>query len=211
MPMVEAFVAVPFAIAVRCGDWDDLISAQEPAAQTPTLKAFWLYGRGIALANHGKAVEAEDLEKQLAKLEQATSPDDLYMPPVENHTRQIFHIAHDVLAARIAAGKGDKAAATKLLRDAVATQDQLLYDEPQDWYYPVRETLGGMLLRENDLKGAEEVFRKDLEQNPRNPRSLFGLAETLTRQHRDYEASWIKQQLQSAWQGADVELKSEDL
>jgi hypothetical protein len=32
--------------------------------------------------------------------------------------------------------------------------------------------------------GAEEVFRKDLEFNPRNPRSLFGLHEPFMRQNR---------------------------
>jgi len=211
MPMVEPFVAMPFAISVRCKQWDDAMAASEPAAQTPTLKAFWLYSRGIALAVHGKTGEATVLEQQLAAIEKATSHDDLYMPPVENHTWQIYQIADDVLGARIAAAKGDKPGAIELLRDAVATQDKLLYDEPQDWYYPVRESLGGMLLQAGDAKVAEQVFRDDLEKNPRNPRSLFGLAEALTRQHRDYEASWVKQQLQSAWQGADVELKVEDL
>jgi cytochrome c-type biogenesis protein CcmH/NrfG len=98
-----------------------------------------------------------------------------------------------------------------LLRDAVANQDQLLYNEPADWYFPVRESLGGMLLRSGDAKAAEQVFRDDLKQNPRNPRSLFGLSEALTRQHRDYDASWVKQQFENAWQGADVTLKVEDL
>jgi Flp pilus assembly protein TadD len=68
-----------------------------------------------------------------------------------------------------------------------------------------------MLLQTGDLKGAEQVFRDDLDKNPRNPRSLFGLAEALMRQKRDYEASWVKQQFQTAWQGADIELKVEDL
>jgi tetratricopeptide (TPR) repeat protein len=211
MPMVEPFLAIPFAIAVRCGRWDDMLSASEPDGHALALKAFWLYGRGLALVARGKASEAEALEKRLAAIEKATSHEDVFMPPVENHTWQILHIADDVLSARVVSAKGDIAAATRLLRDAVDTQDQLLYDEPSDWYYPVRESLGGMLLRSNDLKGAEEVFRKDLEQNPRNPRSLFGLKETLIRQHRDYEASWVKQQLESAWRGADVELKVEDL
>ena len=53
--------------------------------------------------------------------------------------------------------------------------------------------------------------RDDLERNPRNPRSLFGLAEALTRQKRDYDASWVRQQFETAWQGADVTLKVEDL
>ena len=211
MPMVEPFVAVRLAVAVRCGRWDDLLAISEPAGQTPVLKVFWLYSHGIALVARGKTAEAEALEKQIVAIEKATSRDDLFMPPVENRSWQIFHIADDVLAARIAAARGDKLHAIERLRDAVATQDQLLYDEPVDWYYPVRESLGGMLLQSGDAKAAEQVFRDDLEQNPRNPRSLFGLAEALTRQNRDYDASWVKQQFQSAWQGADVGVKVEDL
>ena len=100
-----------------------------------------------------KPTKLNALAKQLAAMEKATPRDDIFMPPVENHSWQIYHIAGDVLAARIAASKGDKAAAISLLRDAVANQDQLLYDEPADWYYPVRETLGGMLLQTGDAKG----------------------------------------------------------
>src|SRR5580704_2590663 len=184
---------------------------RELAAQTPVLKAFWLYSRGMALAAKGNTSEAEGLQKQLTAIEKATPREDLFMPPVENHTWQILHIAGDVLAARIAAARGEKSAAIDLLRDAVATQDHLLYDEPADWYYPVRESLGGMLLQTGDAKAAEQTFREDLNQNPRNPRSLFGLEQALRRQNRDYDASWVKQQFDSAWQGADVQLKVEDL
>jgi tetratricopeptide (TPR) repeat protein len=211
MPMVEPFLAYPLAMAVRCGRWDDLLAREEPSAQTKVIRAFWLYGRGIALAARGKSAEAEKLEKELADLEKATSHDEIFMPPVENHSWQIFHIADAVLSARIAATKGDRAAAIRFLKEAVATQDQLLYDEPADWYYPVRESLGGMLLQAGDAKSAEQVFRDDLAKNPRNPRSLFGLAQALTRQQRAYEASWVEQQLQAAWQGSDVELRIEDL
>ena len=86
MPMVEPFVAMPFAISVRCGNWNDVLAASEPPAQTPTLKVFWLYSRGVAMAVHGKTDEAVALEQKLATIEEATSRDDLYMPPVENHT-----------------------------------------------------------------------------------------------------------------------------
>ncbi|MGC1422725.1 MAG: tetratricopeptide repeat protein [Terracidiphilus sp.] len=91
------------------------------------------------------------------------------------------------------------------------TRISCFYDEPADWYYPVRESLGGMMLQTGDAKGAEQVFREDLQQNPRNPRSLFGLAEALTLQNRNYDASRVKQQFGTAWQGADASLKVEDL
>lgn len=211
MPMLEAFVAVRLSMAVRCQHWDDLLAMSQPVSQTPVLKGLWLYSRGMALAARGKTAEAAELETQLEGIEKATPRDEIFMPPVENRSWQIFHIAYEVLAARIATAKGDKPAAIRLLRDAVSAQDRLLYDEPADWYYPVRESLGGVLLQTGDAKAAEQVFREDLQQNPRNPRSLFGLAEALIRQNRDYEASWVKQEFQSAWQGADIQLKIEDL
>jgi tetratricopeptide (TPR) repeat protein len=210
-PMVEPFIGIQYAIAARCARWDDLLAAAEPNSQTNALKAYWLYSRGLALVARGKIAEAESIRKQLVAIESATSRDDIFMPPVQNHTVQIYHIAGDILAARIASAKGDRVGAIRLLHDAVANQDQLLYNEPADWYYPVRESLGGMLLQSGDAKTAEQVFREDLERNPRNPRSLYGLAEALTRQNRGYEASWVKQQFDTAWQGADVTLKVEDL
>ena len=211
MPMVEPFLGVPLAVAVRCGRWDDLLQMREPHAQTPALKAFWLYAHGLALVARGKTAEAESAAEQLNALEKATPRDDIFMPPVENHSWQIYRIAADILSARIAAAKGNPQASIELLGDAVANQDQLLYNEPADWYYPVRESLGGMLLQSGDAKGAEAVFRKDLEQNPRNPRSLFGLTESLARQRRDYEADWVRREFQTAWQGADIELRIADL
>ncbi len=190
MPIVEPFLGVAMAVAVRCGRWDQLLAVEEP--QSRTLRAFWLYSRGQALVARGKIQEAEALQKQLADIVNSTPRDELFMPPVENHSWQIFQIASDVLAARIAAAKGDRKSAMAKLRDAVATQDKLLYNEPSDWYYPVRETLGGMLLRGGEISEAEKVFRADLEQNPRNPRSLFGLAQALTLQNRGDEAYWVK-------------------
>ena len=209
--MIEPFLGMQYVVAVRCGRWDDLLAMGAPQAQTNALKALWLYSNGLALAARGKIAEAESIHEKLAAIESATSRDDVFMPPVQNHTAQILHIAGDILGARIASAKGDRTTAIHLLRDAVTNQDQLLYDEPADWYYPVRESLGGMLLQAGDAKGAEQVFRDDLQRNPRNPRSLFGLAEALTRQKRDYDASWVRQQFETAWQGADVTLKVEDL
>lgn len=211
MPMVEPFLGMPYAISVRCGRWDELLSMPKPAAQTAALKAYWIYGRGMALAIKHQLAEAESLRMQLTALERATARDEIFMPPVENHTCQIVHIAADLLSARIAAAKGNIRAAIDALRDAVASQDQLLYNEPADWYFPTRESLGGMQLRAGNPAAAERVFREDLDQNPRNPRSLFGLAEALRRQNRNYEAAVVQSQFENAWRAADIQLLVEGL
>ena len=58
---------------------------------------------------------------------------------------------------------------------------------------------------------AEKVFREDLDRNPRNPRSLFGLQQALKAQKRDYDAGLVEKQFQAAWKGGDTQLKMADL
>jgi hypothetical protein len=130
--------------------------------------------------------------------------------PVNNKTKDILKIAEDVLGAQIALAKKDNPAAVSMLREAVAVQDTLKYDEPQDWFYPVRESLGGVLLMSGDAKGAEQVFRDDLAKNLRNPRSLFGLNQALRAQEKNSDAWFVEQQFHKAWKGSG-QLKLEDL
>jgi Flp pilus assembly protein TadD len=93
-------------------------------------------------------------------------------------------------------------AAVSQFRAAVAIQDSLKYNEPPDWLYPVRESLGAALLKIGDDAGAEEAFRADLERNPRNPRSLFGLEQALKAQDRTYDAGFVRKQFDANWKGA---------
>ena len=118
-------------------------------------------------------------------------------------------IAANVLGAQLALAKKDNAAATSMLREAVVIQDSLKYGEPPDWFFPVRESLGGVLLMSGDAKGAEKVFREDLTINPRNPRSLYGLHQTLKAQGRSYDAGFVEKQFHNSWKGG--EMKMEDL
>ena len=84
-----------------------------------------------------------------------------------------------MLGAKIALAKKDNDGAIAHAAEAVAIQDTLKYGEPPDWFFPVRESLGAVLLMNGDNAGAEKVFREDLDHNPRNPRSLCGLQQAL--------------------------------
>jgi hypothetical protein len=115
------------------------------------------------------------------------------------------------LGAKIALSNKDNPGAVRQLEQAVAIQDTLKYGEPPDWFFPVRESLGAALLMNGDASGAEKVFRADLDRNPRNPRSLFGLQQALKAQGRDYDAGFVEGQFHSAWKGGATPLKAEDL
>ncbi|PYT03490.1 MAG: hypothetical protein DMF65_04120 [Acidobacteria bacterium] len=87
----------------------------------------------------------------------------------------------------------------------------MAYDEPPAWFMPMRETLGATLLLDGQAAEAERVFRADLERNPRNGRSLFGLWKALEAQHKTREAVVARREFEAAWKNADTQLKVEDL
>ena len=53
---------------------------------------------------------------------------------------------------------------------------------------------------------AERVFRDDLDRHPRNPRSLFGLRESLVKQGKAADAAWVQQVFDEVWKNAEVRL-----
>jgi hypothetical protein len=211
MPPLQGFMTIPMAVNVRFHKWDAMLAMKEPSAEMPTTVGFWHFARGMALAGKGKIREAEAEYKIVSEAEKATSPDAIFQMPINNKTKDILKIAENVLGAQVALAKKENAAAVAMLREAVAVQDTLKYDEPQDWFFPVRESLGGALLISGDAKGAEQVFRDDLAKTPRNPRSLFGLHQALKSQDRNSDAWFVEQEFQKAWKGGAGELKVEDL
>src|SRR6185436_2405193 len=106
---------------------------------------------------------------------------------------------------RIAMARGDRAAAIAAYRLAVAAEDALDYDEPADWFYPTRETLGAALLRDGQFAEAEKVFREDLTRNKNNPRSLYGLSRALRGQKKS--AASATSQFAKFWRGGAIRIE----
>ena len=211
IPPLEGFMTVPIAVEVRFQKWDQILAMPQPAAPMQTTTVFWHFARGMALAAKGKVAEADAEHHIVSEAADKTPPDQVFAMPVNNKAKDVLNIATNVLGAKIAQAKHDSAGAVSLLRRAVAIQDTLKYDEPPDWFYPVRESLGAVLLLNGNAAEAEKVFREDLERNPRNPRSLFGLAEALRAQNRAYDAQFVDKQFQSNWKNAELKLKLADL
>ena len=211
MPPLEGFVTIPIAVNIRFHKWDAILKMPKPSAEMKTETVFWHFAHGMALAAKGKPEDAQADYEVVAGAEKNTPEDVVFAMPVNNKTKDVLKIARDVLGAKIALAKKDNASAIAQLEEAVRVQDSLKYNEPEDWFFPVRESLGAALLMSGDAAGAEKAFREDLERHPRNPRSLFGLEEALKAQKRDYDAGFVRKQFQASWKGGPVKLKVEDL
>jgi hypothetical protein len=125
-----------------------------------------------------------------------------------NKPAAVLEIASAVMAARLAASP---AASIPKWQRAVELQDALVYDEPPAWDHPVRESLGGAMLRAGKAAEAEAVFREGLRRGPRNGRMLFGLMHALKAQKKIEAADWVEREFRDAWKHAEVTLRIEDL
>ena len=208
LPMLDAFMPTPTLMMVRFRRWDDILKAPEPDKKLVFTTTLWHFARGMAYASTGKIDSAESEGKLVASAAKSFPADKTFG---FNSASSVFGIPENLLSAKIAMAKNDKRTAVAFLKKAVAIQDSLNYDEPEDWYAPVRESLGGALILNGEYAEAEKVFRKELEIHVRNGRALFGLRESLKAQGKKLAAEFVGLTFEVAWKNADTTLRIEDL
>jgi tetratricopeptide (TPR) repeat protein len=210
MPMAEVYVPTPMFVLIRFHRWDEVLKLPPPNPSLATTTAFWHFARGAAFAAKGQIAMAE-AERRIVETAREETPADLEFSFFSNKTQTFLDLAENVLDARIAAAKGDQERAIRDWEKAVEIEDKLNYGEPPEWFYPVRESLGSALLLNGQMQPAEAVFRADLKQYPRNPRSLFGLLRSLEAQKKSAGAEEVRSEFEAAWKNADVTLELGDL
>ena len=210
MPVAEVYAPTPIFVLVRFHRWDDVLKLPSPDPNLSMTTALWHFARGSAFAAKGQIALAAG-ERKAVSMIRAQTPADQEFSFYFNKAQAFLDLAGNILDARIAAAKGDHEEAIRFWGQAVLIEDRLNYGEPPEWFYPVRESLGAALLQNGQAERAEAVFRADLEQYPRNPRSLFGLLRSLEAQRKSPNLEEIRKQFEAAWKDSDVELSLADL
>lgn len=120
-----------------------------------------------------------------------------------NPSREILAVGLPLAEGELEYRRGRHDRAFALLREAVARDEALRYDEPWGWMQPVRHALGALLLEQDRVAEAEAVYREDLERHPDNGWALTGLAECLERSGRNDEVGKARAKVAEAWALAD--------
>jgi tetratricopeptide (TPR) repeat protein len=210
MAFLQHYGASPLYAWARFGRWEKILADPEPARDLYYARAVRHYARGLAYLRTDRASEART---ELAALTAIVDG-----PEIEGWTiagfnsfRQVLTVAKLVLTGELEAAAGNHEQAIATLREAAHVEDTLIYQEPPDWYLPVRQILGQVLLDAGRPAEAEQVYREDLVELPGNGWSLFGLARALEAQGRTAEAQATRAQLHAAWKSADFEITSSRL
>jgi tetratricopeptide (TPR) repeat protein len=203
MPGMDFFTAEHLLAMVRFGKWKDLLAEPRPPEKYAVLTALWLHARGMALASTGKTRDAQTMMRELRTLATKVPPDLL---AGQNPAASMCRLGADAIEARIAERGRKWKPAIAAWQRAVTLEDGFAYNEPADWFYPMRHYLGAALLDAKKPKEAEAVFRQDLKQNPENGWALYGLSVSLAAQGKKDEASATRQRFDAVWKDADIKL-----
>ena len=180
------------------GKWDDVLAAPLPPSDIRFSYGMAYYARGVAHAAKQQWAEAQAALDTVTAINAAT--------PDGADAKTALSIAVHALTGEIASRRGDLDAGITHFREAIKIEDAGLYFEPPKWYYPVRHSLGAVLLKAGKNAEAEQAYREDLERFPENGWSLFGLAQALKAQGKNDEAAKVDARFRKAWADADVTL-----
>ena len=213
---LEGLVPVKQHVFVRFGKWQEILAQELPA--NPELycvtSTTMRYARAIAFATLGDsksaAAEAEAFERDFDRV-----PDGRYL--FNNSCRDILAIAREMMLGELDYRRGDIESGFAHLRQAVALDDNLPYDEPWGWMQPARHALGALLLEQGRVEEALAEYRADLgfdstlsrpSQHPDNVWSLSGYHECLERTGQHELAAVAQQRLALARARADVPVQA---
>jgi tetratricopeptide (TPR) repeat protein len=120
--------------------------------------------------------------------------------------KDLLGIAAGILDGEIRRIGGDLEGAIASFRRAATTQAGLVYDEPEPLPFSAFHWLGAALLEAKRFDEAEQAYREELKDHPRNGWSLLGLQQAL--EGRGSPPSQVSAELAASWARADTWIRS---
>jgi len=204
-PFADGFMAMPLEVLMRFGRWDDILAEPAFPEYVPISKALQHYARAVAFAAKDDVSSARK-EQELFLAARVRVPEEAAFG--NNTGWGVLDVAEHLMRGEILYRDGRVEEGLVALREAVAREDALRYDEPPSWIQPVRHALGAALLQSGQFAEAEAVFREDLARLPGNGWGLYGLARSLELQKKKDEAAANYAKFDEVWRKGDIQIKS---
>lgn len=198
-PVLQPVKGAPYLVHATFSTPETVLALPEPGEDLSLVRAYWHYARALAHAARGEIGAGMQEVSAIAAL--AGRPDLRAMETGGVPAGVLLRIASNVAEARLDNARGDVPAAITAYRRAIDLQDSLPYMEPPYWYYPVRQSLGALFLKNGDPAAAAQAFRESLQEAPNNAWALFGLQQATLRMGDGAAAAEISDRLEKAWFG----------
>ena len=199
LAVLQPVKAAPYTTHAQFSDADAILALPAPDASMPLVETMYRYARAIAHAQRKDGAAARQEIDALARIESGTD----FKPFAEGGVpaQAIVATARLVATGRLADAEGDLEAAARAYEEAIFIEDELAYTEPPFWYYPVRQSLGAVRLRQGRLDEAERALRDSLGRVRHNGWALAGLAEVYRRKGDRPSETAAREAFARAWFG----------
>jgi tetratricopeptide (TPR) repeat protein len=197
--MVHPVKAAPYFAHAQFSTPTAILALPAPSENFPYIRALWHYARGVAYAQMKAIPEAEGEARAIAAI--GTKADFKMLNDAGIPAADVVAIAERVVWARIAQAQGHSRLGAQHLREAIVIEDRLAYMEPPYWAYPIRQSLGAVLLASGDLDGAEQALRESLRRTPNNAVVLYALSQVYTLRGDKNAAEEMEGRFKRAWAG----------
>lgn len=197
--VLEPIKAAPYLAHAMFSTPDTILALRPPPKEQVLASALAHYARALAYAAKKDSAGARREIDAIAAIEQKAD----FKPYADWAVpgKEIVQTARLVANARLADAQGDLAAAASAYEQAIELEDALAYMEPPYWYYPIRQSLGSVYLRQGKLDAAEKALRDSLARVRSNGWALAGLAEVYKRKGDGKAEAAARQAYQRAWLG----------
>ena len=178
-PYIQYVYMTPELTMLTFKKWNEIF--KQPDVQTRFHYAALLqqFTRGMAFANTNNLLMAKSA---LTNMETLIHEKDLAViyPPF-NAPVTGASIAKNLLLGTIAEKEGKFKMAINYFKQAIVTENSLVYNEPRDWLTPARHYLGEALLFQQKYNEAAKIFREDLKVHPLNYVATKGLKQAINK------------------------------
>jgi len=204
---IQHYYTIPAYVYVKFGEWDKILAIRNEVSDLDYPTAILLYARGMAYLGKGDLKAAK---YELQALEKISRKEELKKVTIWdiNTAFELVQIAKRLLKAEILAQEDDFAQSISLLREAVALEDALNYNEPPDWFFSIRHHLGAIQLKAGQSKEAIKTYKEDLNKLPKNGWALKGLSLAYEKVGDKANQDIAESNFKEAWKTADIQLTS---
>ena len=202
---LQHYYTIPYYVAVKFRMWDEILEMNKDTYDLKYIEAVKHYAEGMARLGKGNIDEAKN---SLNKLEALAKDENLKEVTVWeiNSVYDLVQIATKVLKAEILIQEKDFKTSINLLREAVAMEDALNYNEPPDWFFSIRHNLGRALMMNGENSLALEIYQEDLKKFPKNGWAYFGMKQAYALLDDKENIEKTDKLFNEAWKNADVDL-----
>lgn len=204
---LQHYYSIPWYVQVKLGLWNDILKSPVPEKDLKYPSVIWHYAKGMAQLSQNNIPEAKRHLADMKTIMTDTTIKDLTIWGI-NSVFDLCIIASKTLEAELYAKDKKYPAAIALLKEAVAKEDALNYNEPPDWFFSVRHHLGAVLLQAERYKDAIKVYEEDLTIYPENGWALKGMMNAYEKLGDKTNYDKTKPRFEQAWKYADIKIYS---